>query len=260
MGEAAAEQASLVAVMKFKTGTQAEIQAVATGENNFYVPDPYTDGQQIGVRKTRRGTREYLPDSQEYTTGPAATNAEAHSAVLQMLLRGVCVRWNMPEWFGSADSSQTNRANGVTAERNSVNRILREQRRYSAAFRRMIWSGVEHYARTRGIAGKSWEEIVLLVDLEAQAPKPVTPDPLVAAQVAAIEIPMGTQSPQGYMQDVGRDPKQVDADNEEWKATHEALMTDPTFQGDGNGNGDGSPANGPGRDQGQPSDGNPPGE
>lgn len=235
MAEAAAEQASIVAVMKFKTGTQAEIQAVATGENDYYAPDPYRDGQQIGIRKSRRGSREYLPDSQEYTSGPAATNAEAHSAVLQMLLRSVCVRWNMPEWFGSADGSQTNRANGQTVDRNSVNRILREQRRYCSTFRRMIWSAVEHYATVRGIAGKSWDEINLVLDMEAKAPEPVAQDPLQSAQIAAIEIPLGVQSPQGYMQEQGRDAKQIEADNAEWEATH-GMATDPSQPGGGNGN------------------------
>lgn len=220
MSEAAAQQASIVAVMKFKQGTQSEIQAVATGESDYWAPDPYRDGNQIGIRKSRRGTREYLPDSQEYTSGPAATNAEAHATVLSLLLRSVCVRWNMPEWFGSADAGQTNRANGMTAERNGVNRIIREQRRYCAAYRRLVWQAVEHYCRVRGVAGKTWEEVDGLLDLRAVAPEPVSQDPLTAAQVAAIEIPLGVNSRQNYMQDQGRDAKQVAADNEEWDAAH----------------------------------------
>ena len=243
MADAAAEQAAIVAVMKFKQGTQSEIQAVATGESDFFVPDPYRDGQQVGIRKSRRGTREYLPDSQEYTTGPAATNAEAHSAVLQMLLRSACVRWNMPEWFGSADSSQTNRANGMTAERNSMNRILREQRRYCAAFRRMILAAVEHYANIRGIGGMAWEEIDRVIDINAQAPAPVDADPEAQARNAAIEIPLGVDSRQNYMQERGRDPKQIEADNEEWEAKHpqEIPMNDPNGFGVGE-DGDNPPA------------------
>jgi hypothetical protein len=222
MGEAAAQQATVVAVMKAKTGTPAEIQAVATSPNSFYLPDPYT-GQQIGIRKSERGTTEWIPDSQEYVNGPAASNAEAHLAVLQGLLRAVCVRWNMPEWFGSADSSQTNRSNGMTAERLGINRILREQRRYCSALRRMVREAVEHYANVKGIAGKGWDELSLVLDIATEAPEPVAQDPLVVAQVAAIEIPLGVQSPQNYMQDQGRDAKRIEMDNQEWAASHEGM-------------------------------------
>lgn len=251
MGEAAAQQASLVAVMKFKTGTQSEIQAVSTAENDYYQPDPWRDGNQVGIRKSRKGTREYLPESQEYTTGPAATNAEAHSAVLQMLLRAACVRWNMPEWFGSADASQTNRANGVTAERNSINRIIREQKRYAATFRSVVKAAVEHRCRFLGeIGGLTVDELWQVVDIQAMAPTPVTPDPLVAAQVAAIEIPLKVESRQNYMQEQGRNPKQIDADNEEWEAAHPPEPMG--FLGDG-----GDPQGGGGTGGNRPGDNQP---
>ncbi len=241
MGEAAAQQASIVGAMKFKTGTQSEIQAVATAANDYYKPDPYRDGQQVGVRKTRKGTWEYLPDSQEYTSGPAATNAEAHSAVLQMLLRAACVRWNMPEWFGSADASQTNRANGMTAERNSINRIIREQKRYAATFRSVVKAAVEHMCRYMGdIGGLSVDQLWKVVNIQATAPAPVTPDPLIAAQVAAIEIPLKVDSRQNYMQEQGRDPKQIEADNDEWDAAHaDEIMLNAGFPPDGGKDGNG---------------------
>ena len=104
---------------------------------------------------------------------------------------------------------------------------MREQRRYSTAFRRVIWSAVEHYCRTRGINGLAWEEIDRMIDLKAVAPEPVAQEALEAAQVAAIEIPLGVQSRQNYMQDQGRDAKQIEADNDEWDDAHGQEGVDP---------------------------------
>lgn len=220
MGEAAAQQAAIVSVMKFKTGTQSEIQAVASS-NDFYDFNPYS-GQQIGVRKTPRGTNEYIPDSQEYTTGPAMSNATAHGEVLKTLLRAACVRWNAPDWLGSADASGNTFKNAAEVSTTFANRIAREQRRYCATFRRMIWYGVESWCKAKGM---NWDDVKSKVDLVVKAPEPVKSDPLSDAQVAAIEIPLGLQSRQAYAMEKGRDWKSIERDNAEWQADHADELT-----------------------------------
>lgn len=217
-GDAAASQAAIVSVMKFKTGTQSEIQAVNTAGNDYYGYDGY-QGQQIGVRKSRRGTNEYIPDSQEYTSGPAASNATAHLAIHAALLRSAGVRWNAPEWLGSSDASNNSYASGGTAERSFFNRIIREQKRYCAAFRRIVWYAVEQWCKVK-LPGKSWDEIETLFKFCVEAPSPISEDELKEAQVAAIEIPLGVQSRQAYAQERGREWKQIEADNAEWEADH----------------------------------------
>ena len=218
MGEAAAQQAAIVSVMKFKSGSQEEIQAVATG-TDFYDFNPYS-GQQIGVRKSRKGTNEYIPDSQEYTSGPAASNATAHAEVLKLLLRSAGTRWNAPDWLGTSDASGNTFANADAALSTFINTVLRNQRRYTAAYKRMIWWGVEQYLAKKSVSGLSWEQVEAEYKLCVEAPHPVTKNPLADAQVAAIEIPLGVQSRQSYMQEMGRDAKQIEADNMQWENDH----------------------------------------
>lgn len=218
MGEAAAQQASIVSVMQFKTGTQAEIQAVATG-SDFYDFDQYS-GQQIGIRKSRKGTNEYLPDSQSYVSGPAASNATAHLEILHALLRCGGVRWNAPDWLGSGNASGNTFSNADASLTTFVNRVTREQRRYCAAYKRMVWWAVEQFVAVKGIGGKSWDEIKSLLALSVEAPSPIQKDPLSDAQVAAIEIPLGVQSRQSYAQEKGRDWKQIESENQEWETDH----------------------------------------
>jgi hypothetical protein len=241
MAEAAAQQAAIVSVMKFKSGSQEEIQAVATG-TDFYDFNPYS-GQQIGVRKSRKGTNEYIPDSQEYTSGPAASNATAHNEILKTILRSGSVRWNAPDWLGSADASGNTFANADAALTTFINRVIREQKRYTSAYRRMIWWACEQYVRVKGLGNKTWEEIETIVNLKVEAPAPVAKDALVEAQVAAIEIPLGVQSRQAYAQEQGRDWKQIEADNQQWDNDHgdidpltgaKMVSDNPEDNGDGN--------------------------
>lgn len=217
-GEAAAQQASIVAVMTHKTGTQSEIEAVAMG-HDFNDWNPYS-GQQIGVRKSRKGTTEHIPDSQSYTTGPAASNATAHLEILHALIRCGGVRWNAPDWLGSGNASGNTFANADASLTTFINRVIREQRRYCAAYKRMVWWAVEQFVRTVGKVGKSWEEIAAVIMLAVEAPNPVQKDPLADAQVAQIEIPLGVQSRQAYAQEMGRDWKQIENDNREWENDH----------------------------------------
>jgi len=212
-GEAAAQQAAVVSVMKFKSGSQEEIQAVATG-TDFYDFNHYS-GQQIGIRKSRKGENQYIPDSQEYTTGPAASNATAHLEILHALIRCGGVRWNAPDWLGSGNASGNTFSNADASLTTFINRVVREQRRYGAADRRILWWGVEQKVTKRPINGKSWDEIKAMFVLNVEAPNPVQKDPLAEAQVAAIEIPLGVQSRQAYAQERGRDWKQIEADNAE---------------------------------------------
>lgn len=225
MGEGAAQQASIAQVMTFKNGSQSDIQAVATGANSYQDFDPYT-GQQIGVRKTKRGTTEYLPDSQQYIAGPAASNASAHNEILQMLVRSVCARWNAPEWLGTSDASNNNRASGMNAERSFINTVKRNQRRFCAVLRKIVWKAVREYIEYGLISGVSWEMVENTIDLKVEAPNPEPESEIESAQVAAIEIPLGVQSRQAYAQQKGRDWDQIESDNRTYESMNSGEPTD----------------------------------
>jgi hypothetical protein len=228
-GESAAQQAAIVAVMSFKVGTQSEIQAVASAGNDYYEFDPYS-GQQIGVKKTRKGTTEYVPDSQQYVSGPAASNAAAHMQIQMELLRCAGVRWNAPDWLITGNASGNTFSNAGQVASSFCNTIIRQQRRYTAAFRRMIWYAVQKAVEAGGVTGRSWDDVVKVCDLSVEAPNPIMPDPLADAQVAAIEIPMGVQSRQAYAQEKGRDWDKIEADNAAWEQEHQDELVSAKAQ------------------------------
>jgi hypothetical protein len=66
-----------------------------------------------------------------------------------------------------------------------------------------------------------------LVEVQAEAPSPVVRDKLQEAQTAAIEIPLGVDSRQRYVQGQGRDWHQVEQDNEEYQDAHGGTSRRP---------------------------------
>jgi hypothetical protein len=106
-----------------------------------------------------------------------------------------------------------------------VKTVQRRQKNYTQAFRRPIWFALAHRIRTCGLRVKgpggtyrvyAWDEIKDAIELVVTAPSPETRNKLEETQRAAIEIPLGVQSRQGYMQEQGRDADQVESDNQEW--------------------------------------------
>lgn len=217
-GNAAAEQAAIVAVRKHLEGTPDQIRAFALDQADTRRPSPYNSRDEY-VRQSRRGETQDIGPGTQYVEGPAATNAVAHMAVLAALLRGAAVKWNAPEWIASADASNTVFASSLTAESPFVIRIGQEQGQYSAAWRRVVWNAVRHSIQVDPIvaAGRTWtwEDVRKLLDLVVTLPSPIARNRLEEAQTAATEIPLGVQSPQQYCEMVGRDYQQVQSDLDE---------------------------------------------
>ncbi len=80
----------------------------------------------------------------------------------------------------------------------------------------------------------TWQQVLNLVELQVEAPSPTVRNKLQEAQQAQIEIPLGCQSPQNYMQEQGRDPDTVQADLDAWKELNgPALPALPGLPGGG---------------------------
>lgn len=226
LGDAAAQQASIVGIRQHSAGTQQQIQAFVDGDKDFDTRDPMT-GTTTPTRRYRKGGWEDIPESMQYVAGPIAQSQPIHLQVLQGLLRSAGVRWNAPEWLGSGDASNSNYAGQLVAESPFVRTTIRRQRAYGSAFARTMWVVIENAARAGCIVagGRAWtiEEIRREIDVKAEPVSPETRNKLQEAQQAAIEIPLGTDSRQRFAQSQGRDWDQVTADNEQWLAENGGM-------------------------------------
>lgn len=250
LGDTAAQQAAIVAVRQHNSGTKQDIEAFVEAGADFTQSDPIS-GRQVQQTRHRRGSWEEVPDGMNYVPGPIASSSPIHIQVLDACLRGAGQKWQAPPWLMSGDLNAMNYATSLTAESPFVRTILRRQRGYCEAFKRPVWFALRHYARTHGLcaAGRvwTWEEIEARVKLSVTAPSPETRNRLEEATRAQTEITLGVQSRQKYMQEQGRDPDQIEADNQEWQdkfgSPGQQLPTDP-FGGGGadvrTGNGDGT--------------------
>ena len=178
LGEGAAEQAAIVSVMQYETGTQQEVQAFLDGDADFQELDPLTQTLQ-DVKRQKKGSHLHIPKGQQYASPPNAQNGNTHLAILSMCIRGAGVRWNAPEWLGSADASNTNYASSLTAESPFVRTVRRRQRAYGSAFRRTWWAVLRNWCERRGgikAGGRlySWQDVQRYLDIHVEPPSPET--------------------------------------------------------------------------------------
>lgn len=222
MSDAAAQQAAIVGVRQHATASQEQIQEFHAGTEDDTRTNPSTGGQESN-RQYRRGHWEDIDSGQTYVAGPLAQNQPIHIQVLQACLRGGAVRWNAPEWLVSGLHDTSSFASSLTAESPFTRRIQRAQRGTCAVHRATMFIVL----RNRANAGKlidangrawTWDEVKALVDVKAEAQSPQVRDQAAEANTAAIEIPLGVDSRQRYVQSKGRDWDQVQKDNEAFAA------------------------------------------
>lgn len=216
LGDTAAQQAAIVAVRQHDSGSKEDIQAFVDEDSGLTEREPLT-GAELALKLRRRGSWEDVPKGMNYVPGPIANSTPIHVQVLDACLRGAGQKWQAPPWIMSGDLNAMNYATSLTAESPFVRTVQRRQRGYCEAFRRPVWFALRHYVRTRGLRDRmgkvwSWEEVEGRLKLQVTAPSPETRDRLQDAQRAQIEIPLGVQSPQNYMQEMGRVPDRIAAD------------------------------------------------
>jgi hypothetical protein len=219
--EGAAIQAGIVGVRQHATGTQEQIQRFLDEQADFQTITP--NGKQAPVRRQVVGFED-MPEGMQYVGGPGAGNAQAHIAVMEACLRGAGVRWNAPEWLSTGYAANTNYASSLTSESPFLQTVIRRQRVYREAFRRVVEQALLWAAQCGLIHdgnGNVWsaEQLKRLVRVECEAPNPISRDPMQEAQVASIEIPLGVDSRQAYAQRQGRDWAKVQKDNQQYTET-----------------------------------------
>jgi hypothetical protein len=224
MSDAAAQQAAIVGIREHESADADAIQEFVDNEAAFTAPDSFNPGVQQPNRYYRRGHWEDIQKGLKYSPGPIATNTPIHIEVLQACLRGASRRWQSPEWLISGLHDTSSFASSLTAESPFTRRVIRAQRPIREVHTRTMLIVLRNKCEAGTLVAAerawSWDEVRALVEVQAEAPSPVVRDKLQEAQAAAIEIPLGTDSRQRYVQGQGRDWSQIEQDNEQYIEQH----------------------------------------
>jgi hypothetical protein len=119
----------------------------------------------------------------------------------QYVLRGIAVRWNIPEYLISADASNANYASALVAESPFVKARESDQQFYKRHFRSLLWKVLRlaweggRFARLNSTPlGNSWEALRMHVEIKIDAPAVATRDSLRLAQTQEVQIGLGILS------------------------------------------------------------------
>ncbi|MBS0265651.1 MAG: phage portal protein [Planctomycetes bacterium] len=144
----------------------------------------------------------------QYKPGPMGSERNPNFLLVgQYLLRAIAVRWNMPEYLISADSSHANYASSLVAESPFVKAREADQQFYKRHFRSLAWK-VVHLAWQAGRFarhGVTWETLRSLLDMQLDAPAVATRDMLQLAQTQELQMRLGILSPRTAATQAGLD-------------------------------------------------------
>jgi len=134
---------------------------------------------------------------QLYKPGPMGSERNPNFVLVgQYVLRGIAVRWNMPEYLISSDASNANFASSLVAESPFVKAREADQQFYKRHFGSLLWKVVRlaweagRFARL----GVSWETVETLIDIKIDAPAVATRDALAMARTQEVQIGLGLLS------------------------------------------------------------------
>jgi hypothetical protein len=196
----AALQAAIAWVVETPPGMpQVGASGAATGD----AIDAWERSMQTGGVKVQNvshypaGTILRPPAGLTYKPGPMGSERSPNFVLVgQYVLRGIAVRWNMPEYLISADASNANYASSLVAESPFVKAREADQQFFRRHFNSLIWKVLRlaweagRFARL----GASWETVESLLEIKIDAPAVATRDPLKLAQTQEKQIDLGLLS------------------------------------------------------------------
>lgn len=140
--QGAAIQATIAYIKEAATGTsKAQIESSRTSRADWTHDVPTPDGGSKTVRHERfMPGRVISVSGQKFTYGPMGQSAApVFIDVLQMVLRRIGQRWNMPEYMISGDASNANFSSTLVAESPFVKAAESWQSWYAEAFESLHW-------------------------------------------------------------------------------------------------------------------------
>lgn len=229
LAEGAAIREAIAFTREHEAAGEAEVSEFVTAAETYKEPRPFTD--RLGsVTDLQPGTIVDYPKGLKAAGSPFNEGTSSHLLVVPLLLRSAGVRWNAPEWLVSGDASNMGAfTSSLVAESPFVRGVYEAQDYYKTRF-------LEVVDRTLGIAAAHElidAEDLSLVTVDLEPPTPEVRNKLEAAQTAAIEVPLGVQSRQGYASEQGRDWDRIDADNQQYQDEHGSPGDQLPLPGDG---------------------------
>jgi hypothetical protein len=197
--EGAALQAAIAWITETPPGTLlADAKAIASNDlvTDYQKPTKHGPKRQ-DVDLYPPGTVLRLSAGLQYKPGPMGAERNPNFILVgQYVLRGIAVRWNMPEYLISSDASNANYASSLVAESPFVKAREADQQFYRRHFGSLLWKVIRlaweagRFARL----GVSWETLEALVDLKIDAPAVATRDALRLAQTHEAQVNLGILS------------------------------------------------------------------
>lgn len=227
MGIGSQMQAAIAYVRQHEGAPKEQIQALQFNDSSFNRPNPIT-----GVNDPVKLSQPGIVDTNKFTTfvpSPYNAGVQGHLEVGKMLLRRACVKWNAPEWLGSADASNNNFASSLTAESPFVKRVKSIQRAYATVFRK-LFERILFYAVEAGLLAA---EILDQVEIKVTFPNPQARDPKEEADANDVKIRNRYKSPQMCAEEDGTDYGRVEKDFKELEA--KGLVPQPGGSGGASG-------------------------
>lgn len=168
-------QAAIAYIVEHGTGvTQGQIENLRSQNATLkYDQTSQANGTQTQYsRQLKAGQRLDVGKGQQYKGSPLASGeaANAYVTILQAGLRSIGSRWCMPEYMISGDASNANYSSTMVAESPFVRNCEVEQSFYKRKFLRVIWAAVKIAAEANRFAGKTFEEIRKLVEIQVECP------------------------------------------------------------------------------------------
>jgi len=164
------------------------------------------------VSRLRAGSRIDLSKGEVYHAGPMGTLRSAvFVEVAAFILRRIGIRWSMPEYMISGDSSNSNFASTLVSESPFVKARESDQNWYANRFRKLLFKVL----RIAWIHGRldpwvsTWGEIQRALDITIDSPSPASRNRLEQTQVNQVEFAHGIIDERQWATDAGRDPDEV---------------------------------------------------
>lgn len=202
-------KASIPGFWEYEAASQSQVQAhIATKRNQVQLgTDPIT-GKEVNATRYDPGSIIHSPKGKKFVGMPSTQGTANHVATVQAVLRGLLIRWGMPEYF-SGDSSNANFASTLVSGSPFVRRVKRWQKFFRVRFLRTLWAALRvAYDAGRLGAKYTWEQIKFVIDVQLEATLPILAQEFTEAQVAEIEHRNGVLSKQTWRQRRGYDNEQ----------------------------------------------------
>lgn len=193
------------------------------------------DGSSYNIQRVPFGSIKSIGANQEIEFPSAQMDSAAFEVALQMVLRAVAARANMPEWMLTADASGANYTSTLIAEAPSTKSLGNVQERLcrrvgvnkSKGNESLAWQQVQAAVR----AGVLSSEALTLVSLTCEGPSLIVRDRNSEATRFKTYVDMKVMAPQQVQGELGIDSKKTHQLNIEWAEEQKKFQQSPQSQG-----------------------------